>query len=315
MNIVQVSGFVLPVKDYGGIERVIYWLCGALADLGHNVSLIAPLGSYHENENVKVSGYDVNQNITELIPKDTDVVHIHHTTHIENTDIVGPHKWICTMHGLNKSSITNKYPENIVGISSNHAASHNLKYFVYNGVDSSEFKFNDTTEDKFLFFSKVSYPRKGVHTAIKLAKELKLNLEIYGGDRKKLLRNPMSYLSSFRKSINVRGYASGETKAQAFANAKALIFPINFPEPFGLVMVESMMSGTPVIGFNKGSVAEGIGESGGFVVNYYAQMKDAINKISDVDRRLSRQYAIDKFDISVCAKNYVKQYYRVMAKT
>lgn len=310
MKIVQICQYKVPVSGYGGIERVIYWLSGALANLGHEVVLIAPRGSFHTNDNVCIIECDLFDNFAEYIPNDADIVHIHNVNHIEQ---VREYNWLLTIHGYSKKEVfINNYPENIVGISHNHAISNNLKYFVYNGVDSSEFIYNPSSSDTYLFFSKVSYPAKGVHEAIKLANKCKINLEIYGGTRKKLLRNPCSFASSFRKNICVKGYAGGEKKAQAFAAAKALLFPIKFPEPFGLVMVEAMMSGTPVIAFNRGAVAEVIGNDGGFVVNTLVQMEKCIGIIDSVDRKKCRQYAIENFDISVCARNYVKQYERVL---
>lgn len=80
-------------------------------------------------------------------------------------------------------------------------------------------------------------------------------------------------------------------------------------------MVEAMMSGTPVIALNRGSVSEVVNFESGFVVNYLEQMVDAIKKIDTIDPYKCRQYAIDNFDIAVCAKNYLQQYQRVITLT
>ncbi|MED7788577.1 glycosyltransferase family 4 protein [Francisella sp. 19X1-34] len=312
MKIVQICRGQIPVNNYGGTERVIYWLSEALADLGYDVSIIAPKDSYHENASIKVIECDNFSNVKEYIPKDTDIVHIHYNE-IED---VKDFKWLLTIHGNNKANLfDNKFPENIVGISRNHAVAHNLKYFVYNGVDSREFIFNSQKQDHFLFFSKVSYRSKGIDQAIKACSKNNVKLDIYGGDRKKLLRNPKSFLTSFKKNINVKGYASGQKKAEVFSQAKALLFPIQWSEPFGLVMVEAMMSGTPVIAFNRGSVSEIVNRESGFVINYLEQMSDAMNQIGSIDPYKCREYALNNFDISVCAKNYIKQYQRVISTT
>ncbi|BCD90064.1 hypothetical protein fh0823_02030 [Francisella halioticida] len=154
MKIAQICRKQVLVNNYGGTERVIYWLSGALADLGHDISLIAPKDSYHENTKVKIIECSDFSNVKKYIPKDTDIVHIHYGE-IED---VKDYKWLLTIHGNNKRSLfDNKFPENIVGISRNHAAAHNLKYFVYNGIDSREFIFNPQKQDHFLFFSKDIY--------------------------------------------------------------------------------------------------------------------------------------------------------------
>ncbi|NQZ30455.1 MAG: glycosyltransferase family 4 protein [Oceanospirillaceae bacterium] len=310
MKIVQICRSITPVQNYGGTERVIYWLSGALAELGHDVFLIVPPNSSHANKKVNIIECDDFDNVKNVIPKDADIVHIHY----DDIEQVKSFKWLLTIHGnINKSIFDNRYPENIVGISRNHAVAHRLKYYVYNGIDSNEFTFNCEKENHFLFFSKVSYRAKGIDEAIKVCTKNQLNLEIYGGTRIKLLRNPLSFLRSFSKGINVRGYTSGIEKARVFSRAKALIFPIKWSEPFGLVMVEAMMSGTPVIAFNRGSVSEIVSEESGFVVNNVQQMGDAIAKINTIDHYKCRQYAIDNFDISICAKNYVQEYQRVIA--
>lgn len=309
MKITQICRSLTPINNYGGTERLIYWLSGALSNLGHDVYLVAPKGSYHENSRVKVIECNDFLNVADYIPQDTDIVHIHYG----EIDQVRKFKWLLTIHGNNKNALfENNYPENIVGISKNHATVHNLKYYVYNGVDSKEFVFNSDKKNHYLFFSKVSYRAKGVHEAIYLSNKEGINLDIYGGTRKKLLRNPISFLRSFKKNINVKGYASGELKAKVFSEAKALLFPIKWSEPFGLVMIESMMSSTPVIALNRGSVAEIVSSDSGFVVNYLAQMADAIKKIDTIDPYKCRQYAMENFDISVCAKNYIKQYERIL---
>ncbi|AEB27071.1 glycosyl transferase, group 1 [Francisella cf. novicida Fx1] len=313
MNIVQICPAIVPVNNYGGTERVIYWLSGALAELGHQVSLIAPKGSYHQNTNVKIIECEDFSNLAKVIPKNVDIVHIHDINYINQ---VKSFRWLLTIHGNDKRAVfNNEYPENIVGVSRNHAVAHNLRHYVYNGVDSKEFIFNPHKQDHFLFFSKVSYRAKGVDQAIKVCCKSDVKLEIYGGDRKKLLRNPKSFLLSFKKNINIRGYATGQKKAQVFSQAKALLFPIQWSEPFGLVMVEAMMSGTPVIALNRGSVSEVVNFESGFVVNYLEQMVDAIKKIDTIDPYKCRQYAIDNFDIAVCAKNYLQQYQRVITLT
>ncbi|MDN9003436.1 glycosyltransferase family protein [Francisella tularensis] len=96
MNIVQICPAIVPVNNYGSTERVIYWLSGALAELGHQVLLIAPKGSYHQNTNVKIIECEDFSNLAKVIPKNVDIVHIHDINYINQ---VKSFRWLLTIHG------------------------------------------------------------------------------------------------------------------------------------------------------------------------------------------------------------------------
>ena len=84
--------------------------------------------------------------------------------------------------------------------------------------------------------------------------------------------------------------------------------PIEWEEPFGLVMVESMMSGTPVVGFNKGSVPEVVEEDAGIVVNNLEEMVESVRNLGDYDRRKVRDVAVRKFGKTQMIESYIKVY-------
>ena len=108
------------------------------------------------------------------------------------------------------------------------------------------------------------------------------------------------------------GQVGGREKDEFLGNAHALLFPIDWPEPFGLVMIESLACGTPVIAWRNGSVAEVIDDGRtGFIVESVEEAVKAVGRISDLDRRTCRDAFEDRFDAAVMARQYVEVYRRL----
>jgi glycosyltransferase involved in cell wall biosynthesis len=162
-----------------------------------------------------------------------------------------PCSGVLTVHGNGKPGEI--FPLNTVFLSRDHAERHNGNVFVYNGIDPAEYRFLPNGEKKnwYLFLSKTSWSVKNLKGAIHIGSRLKADLHIAGGQRPWGLR--MAALLSGMKWV---GPVAGEKKAEVLSQAKALLFPVIWPEPFGLVVVEALMSGTPVIASRKGSLSE-----------------------------------------------------------
>ena len=108
------------------------------------------------------------------------------------------------------------------------------------------------------------------------------------------------------EQIIYAGQVNDEQKNELLGRAKALLFPIEWNEPFGMVMPEAMACGTPVIGFRKGSVPEVITERvTGFIVDSEEQMTAATDKLAQINRQQCREYASKKFDVPVIAGKYL----------
>lgn len=289
MKITQISHYKLPVKNYGGIQRIIEWLSKALVQLGHTVYLVSQKGTDIPGTILIPTPKNVTD-YTPYIPHDTDVVHYH------STPLVFPDKpFLVTIHGNGKPD--EKFLPNTVFLSRNHAARHDSNRYVYNGIDPNEFIYKDNKDDYILFLSKVSRSIKGVDTAVELAKKLNFKLIIAGGRR-----------LNFRKNIKYVGEVDGRDKAILLAGAKALLFPIRWKEPFGLVVTEAHISGTPVITTNWGAMPELVPEDVGYRCDSNDELAHAIESIERISPSNCRKWALQNFTSEIMARSYLREY-------
>lgn len=299
MKICLVVNDRLPVKNYGGTQRIVQWLAKEFVLKGHHVTLIAKPGSHLPG--VTTIGANNAQEAHAAIPTDVDIVHFHAWEPQAEFD----KPWIYTLHG--NSSNLNELPSNTVCISANHAQRHHCKTYVYNGVDPEEFIFQEEKKDHLLFFSKVRRRVKGAKRALQLAKAYDQSLVVAGGYRFDLLKVG-GLMESLRSNVTFLGEISGDKKALAFAQAKALLFPIDWNEPFGLVMIESLLSGTPVIATARGSTPELLNSDVGAFFESDEEFGDALAHAMKCRPHDCRDWAVTHFSSSVCAQNYLKVY-------
>ena len=198
-------------------------------------------------------------------------------------------------------------------ISANHAKRHGRKVCVYNGIDPDEFIFNERKGNSLLFFSKVRRRVKGARRALQLAKDNQQALMVAGGYRFDLFKVG-GFWNSLRPGVRFLGELGGLEKARRFAEAKALLFPIDWEEPFGLVMIEALMSGTPVIATPRGSVPELINSEVGAMFEKDEDFPQALAHALKCEPRRCREWAITHFSSRVCATNYLALYERVIAR-
>ncbi|KKT82677.1 MAG: Glycosyltransferase [Candidatus Giovannonibacteria bacterium GW2011_GWC2_44_9] len=185
---------------------------------------------------------------------------------------------------------------------------------IYNGIDPARYEFNDSPGDYLLYLSRLNR-EKGVLTAIEVAKAAEQKLIIAGNSAGNaewsfFLHEIQPHLHD--DNISFRGQVNFQEKVELLKNAKALLFPIDRQEPFGLVMIEAMACGTPVIGFRKGSVPEVI-EHGktGFVVGTPEEMIKAIGQLSGINRKICRKAVEEKFSLKQMVDKYEKIYERL----
>lgn len=312
MHIVQIHHEKVPVKHYGGTERVIEALSKKLVDAGHKVTLISYKGDY-EIENVNFidlmslgSRKEANENFLKLVPSDADILHFHVPFNQDNSDWKKLH-YVCTLHG--NESEKSKLPKNLVCISNDHAKRHGRKTFVYNGLDETEIPLNSkplSERDYFSFLGKASLKRKGLHNAKRIARTLKTPLFVGGG-------SGINW-----RGVKYLGSVDNQKKYELLGNSKAFLFPIEWEEPFGLVMIEALFSGTPVFAFERGSVPEILGLEGGEGLFLTAQnCEELISKINhysfDQKPDSFRRYASSHFSSQKMMEGYVEIYEKILS--
>jgi len=303
MHIAHLSAWRVPVERYGGSQRIVYWLAKAHVQLGHRVTLLAPPGS--SCPGAEVIAVPTGAIYGRYIPAGVEVAHLQG---VAATDVRVPS--LVTTHGNSPSELA--YLPNKVYLSRDHARRGGSSVFVYNGVDPDEFMYRERKDDYFLFLSKVSRRVKGVDVALRLARRLGFRLVVAGGTRLGL-RKTGGWWDSVRADVHFCGEVGGRRKAELLAGARALLFPIRWEEPFGLVVAEAMMSGTPVITTRRGAMPELVTPDVGFLCRDEAEMEDAIRHVADISPAACRQHALEQFSSTACAQKYLRYYTRLLA--
>jgi glycosyltransferase involved in cell wall biosynthesis len=230
-----------------------------------------------------------------------------------------------TLHGIftpdNEKMFTHARHQPFVSISDSQRESRlGLNYVatVYNGVDTSSYRFYPKSSDSpyLAFLGRIS-PEKGTHHAIAIAKQAGWQLKMAG----KVDVVDVEYYETQIKphidgeQIQYLGEFNHVQKNELMGNAFATLFPITWREPFGLVMIESMASGTPVVALEMGSTQEVIADGKtGFLCHSVEECVAAVAKVANLDRRDCRQHVEDNFSARRMADGYIAVYQQLMAE-
>jgi len=332
--------------SYGGLEVVVGNLARALVDRGHRVVLIAPdesqdfdggfvfrTGPAHTTVGVNWMQAEQNMwNKYDRILDDFDVVNGHnwfgyeYRSKTRNQDINACH----THHGhIDPNWWCRTQPPfklNLIGISRFMAEQYSTGYgdrikcripaeHAYNGIDLSAYPYQKEKSDRLMFLGRID-PIKAPHFAIDVAEKTNMNIDIIGGtsfvankeyvDQTKTKCSQSTY-------ANFVGEVDHQTKLTYLQNAKALLIPSQFGEPFGLIAVEAMSCGTVPIALRDGALGEIIehGKSG-FLCNSIDEMIDAVNKVDTIDPRNCRAKA-EQFSKAKMAERYEELYERILS--
>lgn len=328
----------VPPFRYGGIELIVSLLTDELVRRGHEVTLFASgdsitkadLKSVHNkalrlDQTIKEHSLYEQMMLSSLYQQadQFDIIHSHvgcaalpysgfvktptvHTTH----GIFTPdnEKIFRQFSGQPYTSISEAQREPRLGL--------NYIHTVYNGIDPEVYPFQETpTQPPYLAFVGRLSPEKGPEGAIKIARATGLPLKMAG----KVDVVDQEYYNETLKplidgeQIQYLGEVSHEEKVQLLRNATVTLFPITWREPFGLVMIESMATGTPVVGMALGAVPEVIAHGKtGFVCHTLEEMSEAVPEAMKLDRQTCRDYVLSRFSVATMVNEYEQAYQMVL---
>ena len=236
-----------------------------------------------------------------------------------------------------------RFPKHrFISISDNQRGNMGEHFFatVYNGIDISRFPYSSQGGEMFVTVGRMN-PVKGHDVAIDAVKRAKKTLQMASWVSEGVKKSEF-YKKKIEPQVDginivVNSLMQGQSLSDFYGNARALLFPIAWAEPFGLVMVEAMSCGTPVIAYNRGSVSEIVvdGVTGFIIEDDESELKDlpghkegnwvikkrgieglveAINRIGEIDRHACRKHVEDHFTVGIMVENYEKVYEKVIAE-
>lgn len=319
MNICIVSPGKIPALLYGGTERVISWLVSVLTRMGHYVTLITPEDSFHPDAKRNIhfahTGKEINRfppELSSIIPEDADIVHIHFTYsgNLGKPTLKTVHGYPFHYTGRTEYALPEEFDDATSFVSDAHRKTcgrpHNP--FIHNGLDPDEYIYRTKKKPYCLFLGKVDWNVKGLSAAISVAEKSGIALVIagdfldpgyYGRELRPRLSNKISYV----------GPVGGNDKAELLADAQALLFPSLWPEPFGLVAIEAMVSGTPVLGTLNGALPETIrhGKTG-FLAAKPSETCEHLRLLDSIKSEDCRRHVLENFTSQKMAENYLHLY-------
>jgi glycosyltransferase involved in cell wall biosynthesis len=341
VNIAQVAPLYesVPPHAYGGTERVVSYLTEALVEMGHHVTLFASGDSVTSAHLVSVMPHSLRMDggkpdplVWHTIMMDRvlnaapafDVIHFH--TDVLQLALVAHCATPClsTAHGRldlpDLKPLFSCFPDHpLVSISNSQRAPlpwANWRATVYHGLPPDLYAPHWQPQDYFAFVGRIS-PEKRADRAIEIAKACGMRLRIAA----KVDAADQPYFDSVIRPllghplVSFEGEIGEGEKNDFIGNARALLMPIDWPEPFGLVMIEAMACGTPVIAYGNGSVPE-IVEHGvtGFVVYGQPQAITAARDLERIDRRRCRHVFEQRFSAHGMARRYLDVYRELVAE-
>ncbi len=328
----------VPPPGYGGIEAVIELLCDGLVDRGHDVTLFAAPGSrssaaveellddvypemigsaMHESDHVASAWDRIEQSAARGRP--FDIVHDHsgYTALAFADRLAIP--FVHTMHGILADEMARFYRRHghrahLIAISRSQAASAppgvRISGVVSNPIAVGRWPFRAQKDDYLLWIGRMD-PIKGAHRAIDAARIAGWPLVLAGviqpGQETYFAREVEPHIDGER--VRYIGEVTGSAKQELFAAAAALLMPISWREPFGMVMVEALAAGTPVIAFPQGAASEiVVNGRNGYLVSDEREMAASVARLGAIDPAQCRADVAARFDVTIAAAGYERAY-------
>lgn len=335
----------VPPRKYGGTERVVYFIVEELVRLGHTVTLYATRGSQTSAELVECAPstfrelgigtgaeecrdpYTAQLRLAFSGTHEHDIVHIHHGTYSFHPAVLEAISTVPTLwtdhnavHNDDKPILFDSLAKLGIGLtalSNSHrktVPNANWLATVHHGLPVNMLTPSGDAPTYLAFLGRIS-PEKGITTAVRISEaggfQLKVAAKVDSVDLD-FYENEVAPLFA-RSNVHFTGEISENEKAPFLSGAIALIFPITWQEPFGLVMIEAMACGCPVIAFRMGSAPEIVEDSvTGFIVDTEEQAIEALQSVRSLDRNVIRQRFEERFSATIMAQNYISVYERVI---
>ena len=334
--------YSVPPEGYGGIEVVIYLLAEELAKLGHDVTVFGRQGSHDDFEAVALAPATWAAELGGPKHEARELTYLHAAyKHIRQRsfDVLHEHSGyagvllaslldlqsaaVATIHGdLEEADaqFLSAVAERVEVVSISRAqratvAGVRWAGTVHNAVDSSALRIGVEGGDYLVDLARIC-PDKGQHVAIEVARRAGLRLVLAGkvaeGSEDYFEREVRPHLGS---RVEWRENVSGRAKAELLAGAAAMLFPIQWEEPFGLAMVEAMASGTPVVATPRGAAVELVDEG---VTGYLGEdeegLLEALERARTIDRRACAAHARERFSPHRMAEGYLEVYLDAIAR-
>jgi glycosyltransferase involved in cell wall biosynthesis len=324
MHILLVNNTRLPVKAYGGAERITWWLGKALVKMGHDVTFLVKKNSRCDFANVKE--IDETLPYSAQIPASCDIVHFH----IPNTEDQIDKPCIYTYHTNSEKPQT--FHPNTVFLSKDHAKRHGGTVFVYNGLDFDDYGDPILTNKRMYlhFLGKADWRVKNVKGAIEIAGKVGERLHVIGGTRVNFGKNVRI---TFSPHVRFHGMLGGDGKNVLLNGSKGLLYPTLWHEPFGLALIESLWFGCPVFGTPFGALTEIVGgvhrseldrpRGNGVIDAIYsdfgclsekkAEIIEAVKDADSFKRQVCHDYVRSYFSADRMAKDYIALYEKILS--
>ena len=339
MRIAQVAPLYesVPPKYYGGTERVVSYLTEELIRQGHEVTLFASGDSETKarlvaacRRSLRLDEECIDQMAHQILmlervfqrAAEFDIIHFHVDYLHFPLSRRQPITHVTTLHGrLDIPDLISLYQEfqdmPVISISNEQRKPlpwANWQATVYHGLPADLYRFRPEPGNYLAFMGRIS-PEKRVDRAIEIAKRIQIPLKIaakvdpvdkdyFESVIAPLLGDPL---------VEFVGEIGDAQKNEFLGNAYALLLPIDWPEPFGLVMIEAMACGTPVIAYRGGAVPE-IMEEGhtGFIVEELEDAVEAVQRVPELSRNRCREVFEQRFTVTRMARDYLQAYKRLI---
>jgi glycosyltransferase involved in cell wall biosynthesis len=329
--------YTVPPKGYGGVENVVAGLVDRLVARGHHVTLFAAgTRGTAAQEFVRTWETPPAAQLTLALPEVVHAARVEALLRTHTVDIVHDHTLagpltadarrsptLVTVHGT-MDDLAEVYRPlgstvSLVAVSDaqrSRAPDLNWVATVHNGIDVDSFPYREAKDDYVLFLGRF-HPQKAPHLAVEAARRAGVRIILAGKCTEEVehdyYRDELAPVLG-PDAVEV-GVADQALKRRLLAGARCLVFPIRWEEPFGLVMVEAMACGTPVVALARGAAPEVIAQGRtGFVVDRPEQLAGAITDCAALDPSDCRRYVSSRFSLDAMATGYENAYRRVLAR-